>query len=150
MSDLLLAMLHHLLAFGIGAAITAELVMVRPGMQPATVKLAARYDMVLGLMAMALLVVGFLRVFFGAKGSDFYIHNHVFWTKVVLFAIVGLMSIKPTLAILRWQKAQRADAGFTPEEVEVRAVRKMLMAEVHVFALIPLAGAAMARGYGYA
>ena len=149
MLDLLLATVHHLLAFGIAAAITAQLVLVRPGMQPPAVQLAARYDIALGIMSGALVAIGFLRVFFGAKGSDFYIHNHVFWTKVVLFAIVGLMSIKPTRAFLRWRKAQAADAGFTPEEVDIRAVRKTLMTEIHIFALLPIAAAAMARGYGY-
>jgi putative membrane protein len=113
------------------------------------VQLAARYDIALGIMSGALVAIGFLRVFFGAKGSDFYIHNHVFWTKVVLFAIVGLMSIKPTRAFLRWRKAQAADAGFTPEEVDIRSVRKTLMTEIHIFALLPIAAAAMARGYGY-
>jgi putative membrane protein len=150
MVDLLLAILHHLLAFGIAAAITAQLVLVRPGMQPPAVPLAAKYDIALGIMAMSLLAVGFLRVFFGAKGADFYLHNHVFWSKVVLFASVGLLSIKPTRAFLRWRKAQGADAGFAPEEVEIRAVRKTLMLEIHIFALLPLAAAAMARGIGYA
>jgi putative membrane protein len=149
MLDLLLATVHHLLAFGIAAAITAQLVLVRPGMQPPAVQLAARYDIALGIMSGALVAIGFLRVFFGAKGADFYIHNHVFWTKVVLFAIVGLMSIKPTRAFLRWRKAQAADAGFTPEEVDIRSVRKTLMTEIHIFALLPIAAAAMARGYGY-
>lgn len=150
MLDLLLAVLHHLLAFGMAAAITAQLVLVRPGMQPPAVPLAARSDIALGLMAMALLAVGFLRVFFGAKSADFYLHNHVFWSKVVLFGIVGLLSIKPTRAFLRWRKAQAADAGYAPEEVDIRAVRKILMLEIHLFALLPLAAAAMARGVGYA
>ncbi|WP_374580321.1 DUF2214 family protein [Pseudoduganella sp.] len=149
MVDLSLAILHHLLAFGIAAAITAQLVLVRPGMQPPAVQLAAKYDIALGIMAAALLAVGFLRVFFGAKGSDFYLHNHVFWTKVVLFAVVGLLSIKPTRAFLRWRKAQSSDPGFAPEEVDIRAIRKTLMIEIHVFALLPFAAAAMARGYGY-
>ena len=148
--DLLLAVVHHLLAFGIAAAITAQLVLVRPGMQPPAVQLAAKYDIALGIMSMSLVAIGFARVFFGAKGSDFYIHNHVFWTKVVLFAIVGLLSIKPTRAFLRWRKAQSGDAGFAPEEVEIRAIRKTLMTEIHIFALLPIAAAAMARGYGYA
>ncbi len=150
MVDLLLAIVHHLLAFGIAAAITAQLVLVRPGMQPPAVQLAARYDIALGLMSLSLVVIGFSRVFFGAKGAAFYLHNHVFWTKVVLFAIVGLLSIKPTRAFLRWRKAQSADAGFAPEDVEIRAIRKRLMAEIHLFALLPIAAAAMARGYGYA
>jgi putative membrane protein len=113
------------------------------------VQLAAKYDIALGLMAMSLLAIGFLRVFFGAKGADFYLHNHVFWTKVVLYGVVGLLSIKPTRAFLRWRKAQAADAGFAPEEVDIRAVRKTLMIEIHIFALLPIAAAAMARGYGY-
>lgn len=150
MVDLLLAIVHHLLAFGIAAAITAQLVLVRPGMQPPAVQLAARYDMALGIMSMALVAIGFSRVFFGAKGSAFYLHNHVFWAKLVLFAMVGLLSVKPTRAFLRWRKAQSADAGYAPEEVEIRAIRKTLMAEIHIFAFLPIAAAAMARGYGYA
>jgi putative membrane protein len=145
MVDLLLAIVHHLLAFGIAAAITAQLVLVRPGMQAPAVQLAAKYDMALGIMSLSLVAIGFARVFFGAKGADFYLHNHVFWTKVVLFAVIGLLSIKPTRAFLRWRKAQSA-----PEEVEVRAIRKTLMAEIHIFAFLPIAAAAMARGYGYA
>jgi len=149
MTDLLLAIVHHLLAFGIAAALTAELVLVRPGMQPAAVRLATRYDAAYGLLALSLLVAGFLRVFFGAKGADYYFHNHIFLTKAALFIIMGLLSIRPTLRMLRWQKALRADPGFAPEELEIKAVRKRLMAEIHVFALIPIAAAAMARGYGY-
>jgi putative membrane protein len=145
MVDLLLAIVHHLLAFGIAAAITAQLVLVRPGMQAPAVQLAAKYDIALGIMSLSLVAIGFSRVFFGAKGADFYLHNHVFWTKVVLFAVIGLLSIKPTRAFLRWRKAQSA-----PEDVEVRAIRKTLMAEIHIFAFLPVAAAAMARGYGYA
>jgi len=150
MVDLLLAIVHHLLAFGIAAAITAQLVLVRPGMRPPAVQLAAKYDIALGIMSLSLVAIGFSRVFFGAKGSGFYLHNHVFWTKVVLFATIGLLSIKPTRAFLRWRKAQSADAGFAPEEVEIRAIRKTLMTEIHIFALLPIAAAAMARGFGYA
>lgn len=149
MTDLLLAIVHHLCAFGIAAVLAAELVLVRSGMQPSAVRLAARYDAAYGLLAVSLLVVGFLRVYFGVKGPDFYFHNHVFLTKLALFIIVGLLSIKPTLRFLRWQKALRADPGFAPEEVEIKAVRKLLMIEIHVFALIPIAAAAMARGIGY-
>jgi putative membrane protein len=149
MIDLLLAIVHHLCAFGIAATVTAELVLVRPGMQPSAVRLAARYDAAYGVLAAGLLVIGFLRVYFGAKGADYYFHNHIFLTKVGLFLIMGLLSIKPTLRFLRWQKALRADPGFTPEETEIKAVRKLLMAEIHVFSLIPIAAAAMARGYGY-
>ena len=67
MTDLLLAIVHHLLAFGIAAAITAELVLVRSGMQPSAVRLAARYDAAYGLLAVGLLFLCFLRFYFLAN-----------------------------------------------------------------------------------
>jgi putative membrane protein len=87
-------------------------------------------------------------VWFGAKGADFYLHNPVFWTKIGAFAIVGLLSIKPSLCMAAWQKALKADAGFVPPPAEVGAARRLLLAEIHVFALVPVFAAIMARGIG--
>jgi putative membrane protein len=100
-------------------------------------------------MALAILVVGFLRVQFGAKGADFYFHNPVFWAKIGAFAVVGLISIRPTLRILAWQKRAKADAAFVPPLDEVGAVRRQMLLEIHVFALVPVFAAMMARGVGF-
>ena len=150
MTDLILAIVHHLIVFGIAAVLAAELALMRPAaMSPHTVRLLGRFDAAYGALAIAILVVGFARVWFGAKGPDFYLHNHVFWAKVAAFAVVGLLSIKPTIGILRWQKALKADATFMPARDEVNGLRRRMLAEIHVFALIPVAAAAMARGVGY-
>jgi putative membrane protein len=61
---------------------------------------------------------------------------------------VGLLSIQPTIAILKWRKAAAADPAFAPSDAEVAKVRKVMLAELLVFALIPIFAAAMARGYG--
>ena len=66
-----------------------------------------RCDIWYGLFAMALLVVGFLRVSHFEKGSAHYVSNHTFWTKLALFAIVGLLSIYPTVQFLSWRKDTR-------------------------------------------
>ena len=150
MTDLILAIVHHLIVFGIAAVLAAELALMRPAaMSPHTVRLLGRFDAAYGVLALAILVVGFGRVFHGAKGADFYLHNPSFWIKVGAFAVVGLLSIKPTVRILKWQKALKADASFTPPLDEVSALRRRMLAEIHVFALIPIAAAAMARGVGY-
>jgi putative membrane protein len=149
MSDFLLASVHHLIVFGIAAVLAAELALMRPAaMSTHTVRLLGRFDAVYGGLALAILAVGFARVWFGAKGPDFYLHNPVFWAKVGAFLVVGLVSIRPTLRILAWQKAVRADAAFVPTVQEFGSLRRQLLVEIHVFALIPVFAAAMARGIG--
>ncbi|GGY46200.1 DUF2214 family protein [Pseudoduganella albidiflava] len=150
MSDLILAIVHHLIVFGIAAVLAAELALLRPAaMSPHTVKLLGRFDTVYGALALAILVAGFGRVFHGPKGAAFYVDNPVFWVKVGAFAVVGILSIKPTVRILAWQKSLKADAAFTPPADDLGAVRRRKLAEIHVFALIPIAAAMMARGIGY-
>jgi putative membrane protein len=118
-------------------------------MSPHTVRLLGRFDAVYGGLAMAILAAGFARVWFGAKGPDFYLHNPMFWAKIGAFLVVGLVSIRPTLRILAWQKAAKADAAFVPAAQEIGALRRQLLIEIHVFALIPIFAAAMARGIGF-
>jgi putative membrane protein len=150
MTDLALAIVHHLIVFGIAAVLAAELALMRPAaMAPQTVRLLGRFDAFYGGLALAILVVGFARVWFGAKGADFYLHNPMFWAKIAAFAIVGLLSIKPTVRILAWQKSAQRDAGFVPAVAEIGALRRLLLIEIHVFALVPVFAAIMARGVGY-
>jgi len=149
MTDLVLAIVHHLIVFGIAAVVAAALALMRPAaMSPQTVRLLGRFDAFYGGLALAILAVGFARVWFGAKGPDFYLHNPVFWAKIGAFAIVGLLSIKPSLRIAAWQKSLKRDAAYVPPPAEIGAARRLLLAEIHVFALVPVFAAIMARGIG--
>lgn len=149
MSDLALAVIHHLIVFGIAAVLAAELALMRPAaMSAQTVRLLGKFDAAYGLLALAILAAGFVRVWYGAKGPDFYLDNPMFWAKIGAFAAVGLLSIQPTVRIAAWQKASKANAAFVPTREEVGKLRRMLLVEIHVFALIPIFAAVMARGIG--
>lgn len=149
MNDLLLASVHHLIVFGIAAVLAAELALMRPAaMSAQTVRLLGKFDAAYGLLALAILAAGFVRVWYGAKGPDFYLDNPMFWAKIGAFAAVGLLSIQPTMRIAAWQKASKAHAAFVPTQEEVGKLRRVLLIEIHVFALVPLFAAAMARGVG--
>jgi len=135
--------------FGIVAALAGELALMRPAAMSAhTVRLLGRFDAAYGVLALAIVIVGFARVFHGAKGADFYLHNPVFWLKVGAFAVMGLLSIKPTLRIRAWLKIQQTDAAFVPSPDDVAAQRRQMMFSIHVFVIIPVAAALMARGVG--
>ena len=146
--DLILAIAHHLLAFGLAAVLAAELAMVRPGLTAAGLKRLGVIDAHYGLFAGLVILVGVLRVIYGMKGPDAYVANPWFWAKMAAFATVALLSISPTLAILRWRRKVKLEPGFCPYEEEVARVRAFLLAELAIFALIPVFAAVMARGYG--
>jgi putative membrane protein len=103
---------------------------------------------VFGFAALAVLITGLLRVFYGAKGYAFYVHNPVFHVKVGLFILVGLMSIVPTINILRWKKQGKTLPNFVPTPAEIAKTRRWVMIESHLIIFIPLAAVLMARGIG--
>lgn len=150
MSDLVLASAHHLIVFGLAAVLAAELALMRPAaMSPGTVRLLGRFDAAYGLLSLAILAVGAVRVWLSPKGADFYLHNPMFWAKIAAFGGVGLLSIRPTMRIAAWQKLLKADAAFVPQQDDIARLRRFMLAEIHVFALVPVFAAAMARGVGY-
>ncbi|MBU1376456.1 MAG: DUF2214 family protein [Alphaproteobacteria bacterium] len=143
MLDLVLAILHHLFVFGLFGILFAEFMLVRPGMEPATVRRVAGIDLAFGALAGLVLVVGFARAGMAAKGWAYYSHNGFFWAKVAVFLVIGLLSAPPTIAFIRWRRA-----GLSPTDAQVAGVRRFIHAEVALFALLPAFAAAMARGYG--
>ncbi len=148
MTYLALAVGHHLLVFALLGVLVAERTLVGGQLAPRRIRQLGRLDGFYGALAGAILVVGFLRVFFGGRGPDFYLPNLVFWAKIGSFAAVGLLSIVPTMRILAWRRALVADHAFTPPPDDVRRVGGFLTAELLVFPLIPAFAAAMAMGYG--
>ncbi|WGU40509.1 MULTISPECIES: DUF2214 family protein [unclassified Phenylobacterium] len=148
MTDLLLAIAHHLLVFSLAAILAVELATIRPGLGGASLRRLGIVDLHYGLIAALILIVGFARVYMGVKGPEAYLGAWTFWAKVGAFALVGLLSAPPTLRILQWRKRARAEPGFALGAADVKAVRPFLIAELAVFALIPVFAAMMARGIG--
>lgn len=55
------------------------------------------------------------RAKYAAKGWDYYQHNPYFWAKMAAFAIVGMLSIPPTIAFIRWKRALKQNPQFAPD-----------------------------------
>jgi putative membrane protein len=143
MLDLTLAVAHHILIFGIFGVLFAEFILVRPGMDQAMVARIAATDLWYGIMAGLIILIGFSRAIFAAKGWDYYSHNLFFWAKIGTFALIGALSVLPTISFLRWRREQRA-----PDAGQIGSVRRFLWAQVLLFPLLLAFAAAMARGYG--
>lgn len=142
--DLLLAILHHFLVFSLAGLLAGELALVRPGLSGPNLSLLGRVDGAYGGIALAVIVVGICRVIFGLKGWEYYVSNHAFWGKMIAFVIVGLLSVPPTMRIIRWR---RSEPSVVPEG-EIATVRSWIKGEVLFLALVLVFAAAMARGVG--
>lgn len=76
------------------------------------------------------------------------IHNPLFWTKLGLFVLVGLISIFPTLNYMRWRNVLRPDSNALPNDASVKATRQLIHIELMLLFLMPILAALMARGIG--
>src|SRR5258708_31675573 len=103
MLDLVLVILHHILVFSLFGVLFAELVLVRKGVDLATVTRVGRTDLMYGVVAGLIIAVGFARAVFAAKGWTYYAHNLFFHAKLGTFVVIGLLSIPPTIAYIRWR-----------------------------------------------
>ena len=146
--DWLLASFHHLAVFSLAAILAAELALTASVVENRTVMRLARVDAWFGIVAAVALAAGLLRLFFGAKGYEYYLVNIFFWAKMALFAGIALLSVAPTYLYIVWRRRVRADPSFRPPADDIVQLRWVLYVEAALFALIPLCAAAMARGYG--
>jgi putative membrane protein len=146
--DSTLAYLHFAAILAVAGFLVAEAMLLRGDLGLRDVAALSRTDIWYFNVAGLALATGLARLFFGAKGVDFYVGSPAFWTKLVLFLAVGLVSIKPTMAFIHWRRAARGTAGYLPD-AEVRGVRRLVLVELHLLALLPLAAVLMARGIGH-
>ena len=144
----LMAFLHHLFAFTLTACLVYEFIAYRQGMTIEEARRIQRADIAYGISAGLLLVVGLLRVFFFEKGVNFYVHSPFFWVKMASFAIVGLLSIDPTIRYIRWNKTLAANQSPEISDAEFKRTRLILWLEIAGIALILFSAALMARGIG--
>lgn len=146
--DAVLASIHHLAAFALVGLIVAELVLLRGRLDGEGIGRFGRVDLLYGLTAGVVVVAGIARLLFGATPVEVYLGNAFFWLKMGAFAVVGLVSVYPTLVGLRWRRSLRGDAAFEAPVADARLLRRALALELAVLPIIPVSAALMARGIG--
>ena len=108
-TDLAFAIGHHVLIFALAGVIAFEVGVVKPGLTASDIARVGKADAWYGILAVLILIVGFARANFAAKGWDYYSHNHFFWAKIWTFALVGVLSVPPTIQYIRWRRALKND-----------------------------------------
>jgi putative membrane protein len=144
----LMAFLHHLAAFTVVATLAAEVALFKEPLGLAQARRLQVTDLVFGIAATAVLVVGLLRVIYFEKGAHYYWHDAYFIVKFSAFIVAGLISIYPTVTFLSWGRSLKAGVVPTIAPERYQRVRLCLMLELTAIVLILLCAPLMARGFG--
>ena len=145
----LFAFLHHVAAFVLFSALMIELVLLRGEITQWSARKLLRFDMIYGIAAGAVIVIGIARVWQFEKGHEYYLHSAPFLAKMGIFLVVGLLSIYPTLEYMSWRKALDAGAAPTIAPETMRKLRLVVHAELTGLIVMLLMAAMMARGVGF-
>ena len=148
MTSAIMAFLHHLAAFTLTGSILYELVTFRKDLTLAEARRMQRMDIMYGMSAGLLLVVGMLRVFYFEKGAPFYAQNLFFWTKMAGFGLAALLSIYPTIRLVSWRKFFAKNQVPEISDQEAARIKLILRLEMAAIVVILLSAALMARGIG--
>ncbi|MBI1769947.1 MAG: DUF2214 family protein [Bacteroidetes bacterium] len=143
--EIILRYVHFISIFTIVGTLASEHLILKKELKRAEIGKLARIDMVYGLAAMTLLIVG-LTLWFGSVGKPavYYTKNWIFHTKLTLFLIVGLLSIYPTIFFVKNRKGN-------PEEIVAipKTIFMMLRMELLLLFIIPMLAGLMSRGIGF-
>lgn len=141
--ETILAATHYVLIISTVALVLGEFVLLRVEATPQTVALLSRVDLAYGLFAVLVVASGLARVFWGDVPSTVWASNHAFWTKMVVFGIIGGLSVVPSLRYRTWQK-RVAQGGALPDQIERRRAGRFVHAQLGLYVLMPILAAVMA------
>ncbi len=135
----LAAYLHFVGFIALISLLAGEFFLLRKPLEPHSLPLLKKIDLLYGSVAGLVLVSGIARIFY-EKGWDNYSHSAVFWAKMALFVTIAVVSIYPTTWFLKARS--QSDIGVTG----YANIRRAVLTQLLLVPLIVFCAIWMARG----
>jgi putative membrane protein len=138
----------HLLALGIGlGAVWARGRGLQGELDETGLRRVFYADTWWGIAALLWIATGLVRAFGGLeKGAVYYLHNHLFWTKMAVLGLILVLEFSPMVALIRWRVAIKR--GERPDTRAAPRFARISFLQAGLVVLMVLLATAMARGYG--
>jgi putative membrane protein len=136
--DFLLAALHFSTLFLIAGFSCSRFYLARLPAEHFSWAVFLRADRLLRYALLGTALSGFARMYWGIKGMSFFLHQEAFLIKFVLFLVYCLVVL-----LARRVAAPLESAPSGPVQARLR---KLLLLELHIFAILPFLASWMARG----
>jgi putative membrane protein len=142
----------HLIALGIGlGAVWARGSALRTTPpDEASLSRAFAADTWWGVAAGLWLLTGLARLFGGTeKATGYYVHNHIFLTKMLLFVVLLALEAWPMITLIRWRVLRgRGALDAASRGGAAQRIAGISVVEAAIVAVMVALAVAMARGYG--
>ncbi|MEO1655082.1 MAG: DUF2214 family protein [Bacteroidota bacterium] len=143
--EILVRYIHFICVFLIVASLSGEFLLLKKELTRKEIKRLFQLDNLYGISTIVLLGAGFTLWLAIGKPAEFYSKNWIFHLKIGLFALMGILSIYPTLFFRQQRKGNDPEEMVTIPHLVLRLVRLELI----ILVFIPLTASLMARGVGY-
>lgn len=144
----LLAFVHFVAVFGIFGTVFLEWQTMSRSPSYPEARRIQRCDLWYGILAGAVVIVGFLRVYYFEKGHAFYMAKPFFRAKLAPFVLAGILSIDPTMRFVKWRPQTRNGQAPAISEREYVRIMNVLRAELVLLPGVALCASLMSRGVG--
>lgn len=142
----LFATLHHAAALTL---LVCTLVTIYQLRQPLTLRgarLLQKLDMLNGIAAALVLVVGLVRVFYLEKGAAFYFGNGPFLAKLGFYGLSSMLSLVPTLEVRRWRIPLKKGTLMIISDQKMTALRTVAYLQLACLAAMATCAKLAAQG----
>lgn len=138
--------IHLLFIITIFCCLVLELILLKEKLSFFELKKLSKVDGLYGFAAIIVVATGLLNWLELGKGSQYYSYNIFFLIKFSLFIIVGLLSIYPTVRIMKTKKKYKTEQPDVIYLEGYNSIRKVILVELVIMSLIPLLAELMANG----
>lgn len=146
MGYVITAYLHFVAIFGLLTVSSINFFLLSPTQTRARSKHLILLDVLSGVLAVAVLATGALRMWRYGKGWDYYLHNIWFHGKIYGFMLWILISLYPMWKHIQWHRQLQQQEVLAPQPVLGLRVSKA--GEVLLILLLTGFATLLARGYG--
>jgi putative membrane protein len=136
----------HLLGLGVGlGAVWVRGRGLKGPLDTSALRRVFLADSVWGLAALLWIGTGLWRLLGGTeKPTDYYLHNHVFMTKMTLLILILVLEFWPMTTLIRWR--MRVGRGELPDTRPAPLLARISFTQAWIVVLMVFAATAMARG----
>ena len=144
--NILIPYLHYIGIMAMMGALITEHVLLKPGILKEQIKSLAMVDVIYVISAAIVLITGLLRWFVvDIKGAEFFTKNPLFHIKLTLFVVIVILSIFPTIKLLKWKKQAKLNEPG-PGEKDIKKQLMFIRIELLLLAIMPLLAVMIAGG----
>lgn len=132
--------IHLIGIFGVVGSLAVEWLLAKSVVKGSTLSLLAKIDGIYGVSTILVLLGGFVLWFGVGKPAEFYSANPLLYIKLGLFAVIGGLSVYPSVYFFKKRKS-------TEESIEVPKILLIFIRlEVILLLIIPLLAVLIADG----